>query len=727
LLEAAGFGTAIFFAGRDRCCIANVIYIITNIAAPPGATINVASFSRSGNVFSARARTTNLSVKPGLNIFAVDDNEFEPFAIHNGDYLGVYLNNSATLEVYTGSTGWTVNGDQTASASVDFGSPDVGPVSLYAELFDDDGVFQTCEENWINWYNDETRGGGAYQGFNRDWQYDENAIYVEDNTITYWGNHVNTNWGATARMVVRHNRLYSVRGVTTWAKPGSNFFLLHDNYYEFIGWEGQAPPAGYCMWLNIDSLVYNNTYKNFGSVATYEAYRNYSDYYFPFYVRAKEIYTWNNTYEDMPCGDNDEACWNTANEGTYFMNQPGDNGSVHFRAPLPGERLYGFTEYPYPHPLTTVCPEGQSCEEQSGYICDNVDYVCNATSIPACEEYCCSEPCSLEQIPPARSNGLPATAQLSGTTEVTLNLTTNENSTCKYSTTSGTNYASMPNSFSNTGETNHSTQVTGLSDSNTYSYYVKCSDTKGNSNTDDFVISFKVNAPDLTPPVMMNIQNEPAAISAIVTLQTDELTTITILDGSNIIGSDNTENTEHSINILDLAPTTGYAFTIVATDRSENTSYEEIQLTTTEVFGWLTPSSVNSACSTSSAGNLIDEDTGNNFQHWFTENHWVVLDMESSHIISKIRMYHIQYSFSAGITAIYVSENTTDWGESLGSLPAPASNDSGWIEINITTKKGRYIKIVSESVKSPYWTEFDAYVDSAWIAPPRGLKIISGD
>ena len=50
----------------------------------------------------------------------------------------------------------------------------------------------------------------------------------------------------------------------------------------------------------------------------------------------------------------------------------------------------------------------------------------------------------------------------------------------------------MPNVFTTTGALAHSTPVTGLANGQSYSYYVRCSDTFGNVNTSDYVISFAV-------------------------------------------------------------------------------------------------------------------------------------------------------------------------------------------------------------------------------------------
>jgi len=96
-----------------------------------------------------------------------------------------------------------------------------------------------------------------------------------------------------------------------------------------------------------------------------------------------------------------------------------------------------------------------------------------------------------DTTPPVRSNGSP-TGELPAGTTVTLSLTTDEDATCRYSTTPGIPYASMTNTFSNTGSTSHSTTITGLSNGNTYNYYIKCIDTYNNANTDDYLISFSI-------------------------------------------------------------------------------------------------------------------------------------------------------------------------------------------------------------------------------------------
>lgn len=77
---------------------------------------------------------------------------------------------------------------------------------------------------------------------------------------------------------------------------------------------------------------------------------------------------------------------------------------------------------------------------------------------------------------PTISNLSPNNTTLSVTTTNTnLTLATSETTTCKYSITSGTDYASMT-AFDSTNNTTHSTAISGLNSGTTYDYYIKCKD-----------------------------------------------------------------------------------------------------------------------------------------------------------------------------------------------------------------------------------------------------------
>ena len=76
----------------------------------------------------------------------------------------------------------------------------------------------------------------------------------------------------------------------------------------------------------------------------------------------------------------------------------------------------------------------------------------------------------------------------------TLEMTTDENAICKYSTSSGVSYSSMSNKFSSTGNTLHRQTVENLLDGY-HNYYVKCSDYSDNVMSSDYIINFNVNSP----------------------------------------------------------------------------------------------------------------------------------------------------------------------------------------------------------------------------------------
>ncbi len=109
----------------------------------------------------------------------------------------------------------------------------------------------------------------------------------------------------------------------------------------------------------------------------------------------------------------------------------------------------------------------------------------------------------VDTTPPVRSGGQPTGVPAAGTTQTTISLTTNEQATCRYATTTGVAYTAMPNAFSTTGGTSHSTLVAGLSSGTSYAYQVRCQDLTGNQNLNDFSIAFSVAVqPDTTAPTV---------------------------------------------------------------------------------------------------------------------------------------------------------------------------------------------------------------------------------
>ncbi|OGG65187.1 hypothetical protein A2929_02045 [Candidatus Kaiserbacteria bacterium RIFCSPLOWO2_01_FULL_45_25] len=98
-----------------------------------------------------------------------------------------------------------------------------------------------------------------------------------------------------------------------------------------------------------------------------------------------------------------------------------------------------------------------------------------------------------EDIPPYRFNGAPSSTVTGVTLNVELFLETDELAVCKYDLVAGTDYNSMPNTFTGTGLIYH-TMVVAVTPETQHTYYVRCVDDEGNFNTDDYIITFYVSA-----------------------------------------------------------------------------------------------------------------------------------------------------------------------------------------------------------------------------------------
>jgi pectate lyase len=103
--------------------------------------------------------------------------------------------------------------------------------------------------------------------------------------------------------------------------------------------------------------------------------------------------------------------------------------------------------------------------------------------------------------PPVISNLLPSGPVDYGTTSVIRRATTDENATCKISSTD-IPYADMTTLFTNTGGVSHSTSSFSVTNGTSYTRYIRCIDGQGNANTTSAVMSFYVQAGPA--PVMSN-------------------------------------------------------------------------------------------------------------------------------------------------------------------------------------------------------------------------------
>ncbi len=96
-----------------------------------------------------------------------------------------------------------------------------------------------------------------------------------------------------------------------------------------------------------------------------------------------------------------------------------------------------------------------------------------------------------DTTPPVRSNGQPTGTLTSSPS--TMSIVTNEAATCRYSTTAGKNYSSMDAGTETGLSSSHSWTLPELS-AGDYKYYIRCRDSHGNVNTNDYPITFTISA-----------------------------------------------------------------------------------------------------------------------------------------------------------------------------------------------------------------------------------------
>ena len=148
----------------------------------------------------------------------------------------------------------------------------------------------------------------------------------------------------------------------------------------------------------------------------------------------------------------------------------------------------------------TSAPDTYSYSWDTTGVTDG-DYAITAVARDTSNNYATTSPAvtvTVHNTPPLRSVGLPTGTLTVGTASTLLQVTTDENATCRYSATAAQAYGAMT-PFTTTGAQAHSQTVSGLANNTSYNYYVKCQDTMGNTNPADFTISFSV-AADISAP-----------------------------------------------------------------------------------------------------------------------------------------------------------------------------------------------------------------------------------
>ncbi len=129
--------------------------------------------------------------------------------------------------------------------------------------------------------------------------------------------------------------------------------------------------------------------------------------------------------------------------------------------------------------------------DPSNNVAVSSDYIFTTAAVP-------------DSTPAIITNGQPSAILPLGTRSVNISVDTNEPATCRYGIAPNTVYASIANTFSTTGGTQHVKSV-DVTEGTAYVYYVRCVDTNANENTTDYVIRFSVEGNRIIGPQGGNV------------------------------------------------------------------------------------------------------------------------------------------------------------------------------------------------------------------------------
>ncbi len=238
-------------------------------------------------------------------------------------------------------------------------------------------------------------------------------------------------------------------------------------------------------------------------------------------------------------------------------------------------------------PVATVPSTANSWT--SGSLADgNYYYVVRAQNPVTIESNSNEVSLKIDTAPPLRSDRYPLLGSVFNSTDVTISMKTNEPSNCKYGETSGTAYSSMASQLTpSSNALSHSVLLSSLSQGS-HAYYIRCSDSRGNANTDDYEISFTINTtlPDSAPPVLSNRSPATGAklsfntTSTSMSINTDELSSCRYNESSMPYssmgpGTTTSTGTSHSWLLSGLASGNTYPYYIRCMDTSGNNNSDD--------------------------------------------------------------------------------------------------------------------------------------------------------
>jgi len=191
-----------------------------------------------------------------------------------------------------------------------------------------------------------------------------------------------------------------------------------------------------------------------------------------------------------------------------------------------------------------------------------------------------------DTTPPSITITAPTANLAANTTQTTLSATTNEAATCRYSTNASFTFSSGT-IFSTTGGTSHSTTISGLQNSTSYTYYVKCQDTSGNTSGNASVTFSVATPPDTQAPTTPTGLTATAISSSQINLSWSASTDNVGVTGYNIYrnGTKIGTATTNSYSDSGLSASTQYSYTVSAYDAAGNTSAQSSSASATTQSG----------------------------------------------------------------------------------------------------------------------------------------------
>ena len=109
--------------------------------------------------------------------------------------------------------------------------------------------------------------------------------------------------------------------------------------------------------------------------------------------------------------------------------------------------------------------------------------------------------------------------------------------------------------------------------------------------------------------------------------------------------------------------------------------------------------------------------------HLFNENHWVIIDLDTTYNIKKIRGRSNTMNDPTSVD-IYISDDPDDWGSAVYSGITTWQDTTSWAEVDITDTVGRYINISITSTESGAGSN---YLEFGGIPTPMTIFDVYGE